>query len=262
MEPDINSRLGLTVTSLLTVMAIMWSVTESLPISNDSTWIQDFSNFCTIIIGFCCLENAMVAYFQSKAGTPPKWLKRFIDISNVFSRIYDRVYLHFVDNCSDWFCDIYKVFYKVPKRRRCRSVNIELSQQSVSDVESNQVDVNNRKDSDDECDNDDNNNNDNDNWKDDLNPDKRDTITPTIINPLQNVDDNPQIDNHHETVDENRHDENRHDENKHEDSSETLLKKIEKDVTWERFGRSFDRFMRVLLPFTLLVGFIHYFERI
>jgi hypothetical protein len=268
--PDINARLGLTVTSLLTVMAINWSVTSSLPISNDSTWIQDFSNFCTMIIGFCCLENAMVAYFQSKAGIPPRWVKRFIDFSNFFSRIYDRVFLYFVDNCCDWFCNIYKLFYKVPKRRRYKhelAKEIELNNQQsvVSDVESvavSQVGINNRKNSDDEYDDNDINNN----GEDIINPegiidnDNRITITPTIINPLQTMDDditqvNNSTNNNNETVNEEKHDDNNNEDN-------PLIRKIEKDVTWERFGRSFDRFMRFLLPLTLMIGFFSYFESV
>ena len=97
-------------------MAVMWSVTSSLPVSNCSTWIQDFSFYFTILIGVCCAENALVAYFQSKQGIPPLWMKFFVDSSNFFSRTHDRVYLYFVEsrNCY-YFCQFYKIFHRVSK---------------------------------------------------------------------------------------------------------------------------------------------------
>ena len=104
--PEVNSRLGLSVTALLTVIAVMWTITQTLPVSNDKTWMQRFSNFCIIIIGLCCFENTVVSYASTKQGVPPKWLKHFIRFSNIFSTLYKRFLLYAVDNCCDWFCDV------------------------------------------------------------------------------------------------------------------------------------------------------------
>lgn len=284
---DINSRLGLTITCLLTVMAIGWSVTSNLPVSNYSTWIQDFSNFCTMLIAVCCIENACVAYFQSKsAGSPPPWIKYVIEASNCFSRVYDRIYYYFVDNCCDWFCNIYKFFYTVrkPRRRRLKKNEetiIELRKMSDednisnnnnkknnNDIESADDEESNKKfDSDDEIqssiDNNDPNSDEemNFNKNDYINSsitsnEDRITITPTIVNPLQNSTASEA------TFDIEVHDNNTTNNND-DDTNENfpLIQQTEKDLSWYRVGRAFDRFTRLLLPLVLIIGLSYYFRR-
>ena len=51
---DINSRLGLAVTGLLTVVAVQWTVSASLPITNETTWLAVFSNVCIIFVALVC----------------------------------------------------------------------------------------------------------------------------------------------------------------------------------------------------------------
>ena len=40
-----------------------------------------------------------------------------------------------------------------------------------------------------------------------------------------------------------------------------LLINSEKEVLWERVGRAIDRYMRFILPLTLLIGVCHYYSR-
>jgi len=273
--PDINSRLGLSVTSVLTIMAVMWSVTSSLPVSNCSTWIQDFSFFFTMVVALCCVENALVAYCQSKQGTPPVWMKYFVECSNKFSRIHDRVYLYFVESRSCYyFCQFYKVFYKVPKptrrkrkeatqaiesfTRRKTTTDIEMSNMNDEGTERHTHDIN-----DDDKNKDDNLCDSTNIEQNDSDDDNRITITPVIINPLQNMD---IVDNVSGQTRKQDNDNDDNDENKFQNDDETneelpLLEKSEKEVTWERIGRAFDRYMRFILPLTLLIGVCHYYAR-
>ena len=87
--PDINARMGLSVTSLLMVIAVMWTVSDGLPLTESATWMERFSNFCTFTIGFCCIENAIVAYVTNKKTTPPKWLIYYVYASNIFLILYE-----------------------------------------------------------------------------------------------------------------------------------------------------------------------------
>jgi len=116
--PSIDTRLSISITGLLTIIAVMWTITASLPVTERATWISRFSNFCVIIVGVICVETAFIAYFETKTGTPPRWMRTFISYTNVFSWIYIKVFAFFVENCCDCFCIFYNMVSSKPVRRR------------------------------------------------------------------------------------------------------------------------------------------------
>ena len=39
--PDVNARMSISITALLTVIAVMWTITASLPVTEYSTWLHN-----------------------------------------------------------------------------------------------------------------------------------------------------------------------------------------------------------------------------
>jgi len=231
---DINSRTGISVTALLMVIAVMWTITANLPITKTSTWMTQFSTFCICIIGVCCIENALVAYAQTKTGIPPKWMKYFIDASNIFSIIYRRSFIFLVDNCCDVFCLAYSYFYPVPKRRKKRNrhrnnMAVDIEMNSIShekSCENNDVTV----DSDSHV----------------LNP-----VVDSEVDMKQMNQEREQPSSELEKTTEEE-DSN----NVNCDESEPLLVSDEEELTWTRVGRSIDRISRVAIPIAFSIGSI------
>jgi len=237
--PDINSRTGLSVTALLMVIAVMWTITGNLPMTEYSTWMTEFSTFCIIIIGLCCLENAIVAYAQTKIGVPPKWMKYFIDASNIFSIIYRRSFLFFVDHCCDFCCICYGYFYPVPKRRKRRKRN----NVTASDIEMNSVNYD--KNIDNSC--------------HEVNIDNIENNNNHTLNPISEAD----------LVQSNQEDQgqqhipNKVEENKQDDKVIEVNEDFpllgtngSLELSWIRVGRSVDRISRVMIPFAFSIGTI------
>jgi len=260
--PDINSRMAISVTSLLTVIAVMWTITANLPVTESSTWMQEFSTFCIVIIGLCCFENAMAAYAQTKQGKPPKWMRYFIDATNIFSIIYQRTFLFFVDNCCDVCCIVYGKFFTVPlKRRTRRKVNnfglqsgqVEGGQSKnpmqTADIEMHDIDDQNIKQlarDKGEVDSDDEQNTDND----DVN----------TVNQHHNKQHQDHHHHHHQQEQEQEskdNDINNKIGNDNDDEDASLLNNnTDEELSWARIGRGVDRISRVAIPIAFASGSI------
>lgn len=244
------------------VIAVMWTITTALPVTKSSTWMQQFSTFCIVIIGLCCYENALVAYTQTKTGIPPKWLKAFINGSNIFSIIYKRSFIFFVDNCCDVCCICYGYFYPIPKRRKKRTRNniqmdIEMNNRLQNDVENNPNDndpVDSEAKNDITIDSKVAYDDDSDNEKDDRDDNNK------IMNPIRAVDSRQQKEHQQQTLDSvkdmNGDDDNDNNNNKDEDSP-LLVNDQDNELSWIRVGRAIDRISRVIIPIAFTIGVIN-----
>eukprot|EP01034_Spumella_vulgaris_P030813 gene30813-38087_t len=72
---DIPSRLSLSVTALLTTMTVQWSVSATLPVSKEFTWMSKYSVICIVIVAMCVAEACAVAYMRLKTGLVPHWVQ-------------------------------------------------------------------------------------------------------------------------------------------------------------------------------------------
>lgn len=106
---DISSRLGLSVTALLTILAVQvrrwrcystryflfvingifmllflqWSVSASLPVSKEFTWLSKYSLVCIVLVALCVAEACIVAYMRNnKSSSPvPQWVRLLTALS-------------------------------------------------------------------------------------------------------------------------------------------------------------------------------------
>lgn len=81
--PTVQSRLGLSITGLLTIIAIQWSISSELPVSENTTWIARFSNGCISFIAMVIAECYFAGYMLSKKPNThvPQWVIAMIRIS-------------------------------------------------------------------------------------------------------------------------------------------------------------------------------------
>jgi hypothetical protein len=73
--PDMNSRLQVCITALLSVFAVQWTMSASLPVTKDITWLEVFSVTCVATISFICLECCIVAQMMTFSKEPPVWVQ-------------------------------------------------------------------------------------------------------------------------------------------------------------------------------------------
>jgi hypothetical protein len=73
--PDMNSRLQVCITALLSVFAVQWTMSASLPVTKDITWLEVFSVTCVTTISFICLECCIVAQMTTFSKEPPVWVQ-------------------------------------------------------------------------------------------------------------------------------------------------------------------------------------------
>lgn len=80
---DIGSRLSLSVTGLLTNIAVQWTVSENLPITNGSVWLSSFLTLSMVFVAVVCLQCFISGYmnYQKKGKPVPIWMKYLIDFS-------------------------------------------------------------------------------------------------------------------------------------------------------------------------------------
>ncbi|CAM9137675.1 unnamed protein product, partial [Ectocarpus fasciculatus] len=52
--PDVQNRLALAVTALLTIVAVQWTVSATLPVTESTTWLAEFSNVCILYVALIC----------------------------------------------------------------------------------------------------------------------------------------------------------------------------------------------------------------
>mmetsp|Transcript_28570 Transcript_28570/g.53153 ORF Transcript_28570/g.53153 Transcript_28570/m.53153 type:complete len:491 (-) Transcript_28570:35-1507(-) len=80
---DIGSRLSLSVTGLLTNIAVQWTVSSELPITSGQVWLSSFLTLTMLFIALVCLQCFASGYMHAqKPGKPvPRWMKVLIDAS-------------------------------------------------------------------------------------------------------------------------------------------------------------------------------------
>jgi hypothetical protein len=78
---DISSRLVLASTSVLIMIALQWSTAESLPITQDVSWLQSYSTSCVVFVVLICAETTLAAFMTMRKGTPPCWITYLIVFS-------------------------------------------------------------------------------------------------------------------------------------------------------------------------------------
>lgn len=259
-----DSRLSISITGLLAIIAVVWTTTESLPQTMKATWMSQFSNFCIIIVATVCVETAFIAYFLTKKGTPPKWLRKFIFYTNIFSWVYVKVFSFFVDNCCDCFCIAYSFCSSkpIPRRRIKRKNNVmtnsfyaarqssfvfprqSTSQPAINkDIEMNSTSrsVNETKnDSDDE-----------DIIEVPSVPSVQ-VISPLVLPNKLDIVDVEKDDKTNDNIDKTN-DNNDNGENSNEDQP-MLPKEEQVELDWIRFGRAIDRVSRFVIPIAFFAG--------
>ena len=60
LNPDLNSRVSLAVTGLLTIVALQFSINSGLPITSDVSWLLSFTVCSTYFIAGVILQSALV----------------------------------------------------------------------------------------------------------------------------------------------------------------------------------------------------------
>jgi hypothetical protein len=63
---DYTNRLSIEVTTILTVVAIIWSIFTSIPVSNETTWIESFCRISMLIITLICLQSTLSAVIATQ----------------------------------------------------------------------------------------------------------------------------------------------------------------------------------------------------
>jgi hypothetical protein len=73
--PDMNSRLQVCITALLSVFAVQWTMSASLPVTKDITWLEVFSVTCVTTMSFICLECCIIGQMTTLTKEPPVWIQ-------------------------------------------------------------------------------------------------------------------------------------------------------------------------------------------
>lgn len=61
---EMDPRMATVVTCLLTIMAVQWIVSASIPITNDNPWIMRFCTACEAYVGIVCIMSFFVSYVE------------------------------------------------------------------------------------------------------------------------------------------------------------------------------------------------------
>ena len=266
--PSIDSRLAISMTGLLTIIAVLWTITSTLPSTYQATWISRFSNFCVIIVAIICIETTIVAYFETKKGKPPRWMRRFISYSKVFSWIYKRVFEFFVENCCDCFCIVYSMLSRKPnpKRRIKRQNNVmtksfytprqstiePLDQIQTTDLDIEMSTIVSKTD--------DTKNNDSDDeiegtGDEETFVDKPSEIGPHTANPMiLNLNEKTDSDKEAESMELNHEPNHELNHEPNHEPNHELNHEPNHELDWIKFGRAIDRIARFILPLAFLIG--------
>lgn len=99
--PDIQTRISIEVTTLLTVMAVLWVVSANIPSTPVTSWLEKFVYTSMIICGVCVFESAISGTFQLRQSNVPHWqAKILVWLSNTRHQIF-RQYFCFQTNVID-----------------------------------------------------------------------------------------------------------------------------------------------------------------
>lgn len=61
---DVDSRMGTVMTCLLTIMAVQWTVSSYIPVTNDNPWILRLCSACEFYVGCLCVVVFFVSYLD------------------------------------------------------------------------------------------------------------------------------------------------------------------------------------------------------
>ena len=61
---EMDPRMATVVTCLLTIMAVQWIVSGSIPITNDNPWIMRFCTACEAYVGIICIISFFISYIE------------------------------------------------------------------------------------------------------------------------------------------------------------------------------------------------------
>ena len=78
-----STRLSMSLTGLLTMTAIQWSVASELPISDSSNWLSRFLLVSVLFIALCCVQ-CYVSYLMATRKhdrDPPAWVRLVVRAS-------------------------------------------------------------------------------------------------------------------------------------------------------------------------------------
>ena len=78
---DLSSRLSLSIISVLIIVALLWTLSFTQPVTEDVTWLQNFSSMSTFFVVMVCIESTTAAYMTMKKGSPPRWVNYLIVFS-------------------------------------------------------------------------------------------------------------------------------------------------------------------------------------
>ena len=78
---DLSARLTISTLTVLIIVSVLWSLSITLPITSDLTWIQKYTSGSCIVVIFVCFESSLSAYMTMKKGRPAFWVKYLIVIS-------------------------------------------------------------------------------------------------------------------------------------------------------------------------------------
>lgn len=79
---DLQSRVVVATLSLLALVCISYTISSSIPISDNNSWLGNFTLFSYIIILVVCIETCVASYFwNKKQSIAPIWLKYLILLS-------------------------------------------------------------------------------------------------------------------------------------------------------------------------------------
>ena len=99
--PDIQTRISIEVTSLLTIMAVLWVVSANIPSTPVTSWLEKFTYQSMTICGVCVFESAISGTFQLRQSDVPLWqAKLLIWLSTTRHEIF-RKYFCFHTNKLD-----------------------------------------------------------------------------------------------------------------------------------------------------------------
>jgi len=99
--PDIQIRISIEVTSLLSIMAVLWVVSANIPSTPVTSWLEKFTYTSLIICGACTFESAVTGSFLLRHSDVPHWqAKILIWLSTARHKIY-REYFCFQTNVLD-----------------------------------------------------------------------------------------------------------------------------------------------------------------
>jgi hypothetical protein len=79
---DYPNRLALEVTLLLTVVALLWSVSSSIPSTAHSTWLSSFTTSCLLLIVFCTIETIIVYSLSLQRGKVPEIISSILRLTS------------------------------------------------------------------------------------------------------------------------------------------------------------------------------------